>query len=179
MSRSLKPIQLYFDNITYLGTMESDFAEGFFFINIYKAVLKPILVTFLPLTVMSVANITIAVVLYRQRQHAASMTSPDAASKRNEETRRVTLQILAISCFTMITLGIDLGRNIAARYFKTPFAMHWTLPMNVINTLGVFFFTLNSGINFVFYCIFGLKFRKCMIDKLRSFGRNVKRLVSH
>ena len=165
---------------TELMLVRTAYGNSYFYTVVVKQLLENIIV-FASFAVFIGANLSIIVVLVRQRHKTSAMTSQRGAGS-SSAMQKVTTMVLTISVFLFVGRALDMSVNIlraTSQYESTDPRIHGDRPLMVMTMVSVFYFILNASINFFFYCIIGDLFRKrfmrmygCgLVGRLRSSFR--------
>ena len=145
-----------FTKITFSSGME------FFFKQVYRKYVDKIVLLAFPAITLVVLNGCILYKLWQKSRHFKKEGSA-VFGRRSDGTDKLTAMMLAIIftfCITLVVLQFD--RNLCLMGI----AGGGTLPLKCfgLHLTSEFMYTFNSAINFVYYCLFGAKFRKVLIS---------------
>ena len=145
---------------TYIGYMETEFENSHFNLKVYRPIINPIFYSYLPTAAITFLNIAIVVALRRRDVRAKEMMSQAQSEDTRADTRRITLQVLAISTFTIFVQGLRGAMFAMYSYYGTTDGYDTPLPVMLFGFFRYSFFLVHSSVNFFFYCLFGKRFRK-------------------
>lgn len=124
---------------------------------------------------LALLNTSIVTVLIRQRSRNASLSAPRHVRRHNRHERRLTLQVLVISLFSLINAVLF---NFMY-YFRNHEGCFWMNYCSIETSVLIYTtklgFLTNSAINFIFYCYFGKKFRQCFLKMFWSKSEDHRR----
>lgn len=95
-------------------------------------------------------------------------------SSRQAEASRLTAQVLFISLVAMVSRLLHAASYLVMEQEGTPYVSQCSVFCGLLAAVNGFVLTLNSAINFICYCVFGVKFRKAFMAMLNRWCRVVK-----